>query len=480
MITIELDLAPEHAGRLFRSKPVSRLRSGRTRSGAIALTWYEGVETGSVLAEAGGVWRLERPVRRFGLPAGSSTIGEAASPALLDPALERTVPRVGFTGRRRMVMLAGPAEGEDLRLTVLDGSLRDIQREWPCCRVLIEGDDAAAARLALALAETLGVSVPAASLAEEAMARSRGEPAFPPTDAAMARDATVDEAIRIVIGHLAATLLHWAPAAARGETPVAVHQMRVTLRRLRSALLVFREPLGGSLDALQGPLHELASRLSAARDWDVFLHGTGVALERAMAGEARIALLIEDASRSREAAYVALRRHLASGRARRLLLHLALLPFLAPWRSEADPALLATPVRDLAPRILERRYKRLIGTADGLASLPAGALHDARKSGKKLRYALEFFASVLPRRDVRKFARRLSRAQDELGAINDAATGAGLLKVLTRGGRHEFASGAVLGWLNARAEAAREPLEETWAGLRRQPRFWRHRRAAES
>jgi CHAD domain-containing protein len=401
---------------------------------------------------------------------------------------------VSFAGRVRALRVLVGAEGQGngvespaLMLTVTDGVLRDVSREWACCRVTIEGEDRAAARLAAALGETLALWPATRSIGEEAIAASKGGGESVASGLTVAADASVDEAIRSVVGQLATACLSWAPEAARGETPVAVHQMRVAIRRLRSAMLVFKQPLAGSLDGLRPELAALAATLGAARDWDVFLGGTGAELGRALGEDKRIASLMADALRSREAAYEALRRHLRSPATRRLMLRLALLPALAPWSEGGaagpeEEALLATPVGVFAPRILDRRYKRLVGEAEDLATLPAALLHETRKSGKKLRYALEFFAPVLPRRETRKLARRLSRAQDELGAINDTATGAALIAKLTKGGQHEFASGAVLGFLAARAEAARAPLAETWSALRRQERFWRHhhRRAAES
>ena len=474
MSRVELNLAPEQAGRLFRHKAVSARRVGRGSVRAVSVVWHRGAADGTVLAAEGGRWRLQRTVRLHGLPAGIEVLGEADGAAELGEMAP--VPLVSFSGRRRVVGLAGDAEAGlgAVQVTLLEGVLRDVSREWPCCRVMLEGDGAV--RLASVLGETLGLSMPVGSLAEEALIASRGGGFEAPGAAAVEPEASVDAAIRTVVGHLAVAMAYWAPLAARGGMPVAVHQMRVAIRRLRSAMVVFKAPLGGSLDGMRAPLLTLAARLGAARDWDVFLAGTGAELGRAMAGDRRISALLEDAVRSRDAAYAELRRHLISAGTRRLLLDLALLPALAPWAVEGDDergAMLAVPVREFAPRILDRRFKRLVGGADELSSLTADALHDTRKSGKKLRYALEFFSPVLPRRAVRKFARRLSRAQDELGAINDTETGAALLERLTRGGRHEFASGAVLGWLSAKAEAARAPLAETWDGLRRQERFWR-------
>ena len=475
---VEFQLAPRQAARLFRHAAIASRRQGRCRSEAVSVTWYDAGDAGELLAEAGR-WRLERPARRYGLPAGCEVAADAQSPALIEGlGDERPAALVGFEGRRRVLDLLD--DGQPVQLTVLGGRCRDAQREWPCCRVWLEGEDRALTRVASALGETLLLGVATCSFAQEAVSVSRGSglPVIAP--AALPAEATVDEAIRAIIGPLALAICRLAQDPSLATTPELVHQMRVSIRRLRSAMLVFKRPLGGALDGLRPALVDLASCLGAARDWDVFLGGTAADVQRAMTGDGRIGSLIAEAERARAASYAMLNRRLASAGVRRLLLELALLPLAAPWRQGADADLLAMPVREFAPRILDRRYKRMIGGVHEVSDLASDALHDTRKSGKTLRYALEFFAIVLPRGDTRRFTRRLSKAQDELGAINDGRTGTALLAGLTKGGRHEFASGAVLGWLTAQAAAARAPLDETWRRLRRQDRFWRHGRAAES
>jgi CHAD domain-containing protein len=450
---------------------------GRAKVTPVSVTWhaFDGSDSDDLLSASGGMWRLERPLAENGLTTGLETIAQAPSPSLLMPPVAHVVPVVAFTGQTRSLALQN-----GLRLVLTHGTLRHVSGERGWCDLRIEGEAGDAARLALTLGEGLALSMATVSLGEEATSWATGGDAPLRVIGAPDAQTPVGDAIGAIIGALAAALLRWAPVAARGDTDEGVHQMRVATRRLRSAMLVFKEPLRESLDPLRAPLSELADRLGAARDWDVFLTGTASELVQAMPGERRIASLVGEAERQRAASYAALRAYLAAPATRRFFLQLALLPWLKPWMDGGASDLLAMPIGAYAPRVLERRYKRLIKTADDLACLPAEALHETRKSGKKLRYALEFFADALPRRKVRRLSRHLSRAQDELGAINDTETGAVLLARLTRGGAHEFASGAVLGWLSARAVSARLPLAETWKELRRQDRFWRDHRAVES
>lgn len=78
------------------------------------------------------------------------------------------------------------------------------------------------------------------------------------------------------------------------------------------------------------------------------------------------------------------------------------------------------PVVDLARTIIYRRYKRVL--KDGLAiqpSTPDAEYHDLRIQGKKLRYAIEFFCSLFPQKDMAMVIKQLKRLQNNLGDFND-------------------------------------------------------------
>ena len=97
----------------------------------------------------------------------------------------------------------------------------------------------------------------------------------------MAPGLNVDQAVVLITGHLADVILHWARTAPDGTAPEPVHQMRVAVRRLRTALAVFRRTAPeGALDSLEKELKSVARLLGGARDWDVFLGETGDAVHR--------------------------------------------------------------------------------------------------------------------------------------------------------------------------------------------------------
>ena len=81
---------------------------------------------------------------------------------------------------------------------------------------------------------------------------------------------TTEEAIgallRNGLGHFLGNL----PVLERGDEVEAVHQLRVAMRRLRSAFsLVYRFFPSAEFDALQEESRRIGTALGEARDWDV-------------------------------------------------------------------------------------------------------------------------------------------------------------------------------------------------------------------
>src|SRR3546814_10017263 len=112
---------------------------------------------------------------------------------------------------------------------------------------------------------------------------------------------TADDALAAVLG---ACLRHWSAneaAAIDGSDPEGVHQMRVGLRRFRSALTVFGDLLpAAQLAWLQEEAKWALNALGSARDWDVFLADLLAPLEAARPGDADLAAL-RGAARDRQA-----------------------------------------------------------------------------------------------------------------------------------------------------------------------------------
>ncbi len=393
------------------------------------------------------------------------------------------MPTAAFTGTRRSYPLRF---GEiDARLDVLEGALRGVAQEKPACRVQVSGAPSAQAAFAAELtafaadlAADAGLTVPRAGLAADAVAVARGTKPAPRRlgSPAVLPGTSVAESLCLLAGHLADVILYWAPLAPVGEAPEPVHQMRVALRRLRAAVALYRRiAVGPALSDFGDALRDLAARLGAARDWDVFLGATGRDVQAAFAEDARIGGLLAAAARRRAAAYAALRTYLESEFWRRLSLRLALLPTAQPWRDPGDveqAELLAAPAREHAIRVLDRVHRRVQQAGADLAALPPQELHATRKQAKKLRYATEYFGPLFPNKRVKRFLERLEDLQEALGAVNDGHVAATLMAQLGGGADRSFAAGAVQGYVAGTRHTAAARAAKTWTKYLRQEIFW--------
>ena len=438
-LRMEFVLAPEDLPALLRLPALQRAG----RSAKAELTWHDtpdGAMAGrnQCLCGGDGPWRIEALYPAPGLAWAPGTpppvLGTAARPDLLNPQAAQPLAAVAaFRGRRhRLVDDAG------LAVTVLEGHLRGVSAIRGACRVELHG------------------------------------PAAQVTARAAALGLPVTAMVSLVIGGLLDVMLHWSAIAGDGQGPIPVHQMRVATRRLRSALSIFKgvaacpgvTPLGPALKAT-------AAALGLARDWDVFLDGTGAQAAALFPDDRRLQALLAAGRRRRTLAYAGLRTHLAGAPFRTLTLSLACAAALRPWEGQ-DPAqdeLLQADTAGFAAAVLARRMRQVRHAGRGLHGLPVAALHELRKDCKRLRYAAEFFQPLFPERRGRRFIRRLSAVQEALGLLNDGAAAAGLLAQLGRAGEG-YAAGLVMGVAAAGGGAVRAEVQVAWRKFRDTHPFW--------
>ncbi|SEN17506.1 CYTH and CHAD domain-containing protein [Bradyrhizobium sp. OK095] len=282
-------------------------------------------------------------------------------------------------------------------------------------------------------------------------------------------DASVmlDEAFATILRSCFLHLLQSLPAAEDGRNPEGVHQLRVSLRRLRSALDLMRS-VGAlsNLDALRSEAKWLAQDLSAARDWDVFQLETLPTIANACPSVAGFDALGRAAAGRQSDAYRKAHHALADRRCAVFLISLGNWIETRGWRNgiaAEDLGQLAEPAVNFAQRILSGQYAKLLKRGRRFKSLPAEQLHRVRLATKQLRYLSEFLLPLFAdQKAARKFSRRLAGLQEELGAFNDMAVTASLLDGLGAEPDSAIAAAAIVGW-QARASVGVQPaLQSTW------------------
>ncbi|MFK3667039.1 CHAD domain-containing protein [Ochrobactrum teleogrylli] len=197
----------------------------------------------------------------------------------------------------------------------------------------------------------------------------------------------------------------------------SLHQARVAIRRLRSALSLFKPLLDENAKRFSDEFRWLANTLGDARNLDVLLL-------KAADGE-----LWEKLETARKGSYAEIVEALASDRSRALMLDFNEWLLCGYYAKHPDGE---KPVEDFAAKALDRMRKKLKKHGRDLAEIDDEHRHEARKDAKKLRYAAEFFAPLFAdKRGLRRyknFNKAMEALQDRLGALNDLAIGHDVLK----------------------------------------------------
>jgi CHAD domain-containing protein len=279
----------------------------------------------------------------------------------------------------------------------------------------------------------------------------------------------------VVLAYLDAKIARLAALdlAVRRDKPDAVHQMRVTVRRLRAVLQAYpgilREP---DTRHLLAELKWLGEVLGAARDAEVLAGHLRSALAAVPTelvlgpAQARISVHFApvEASARRE-----LLEALDSERYHELRADLTRLLDSPPLTSEA-----AEPAVGLLPRAARRAARRANRRMRRARNAPAGrprdvALHETRKAAKRARYAAEVAGPALGKKRGRRagrFAKRMKNVQGVLGDHQDAV----LARAAARdigvrahlAGENAFSFGLLHERAHHQARAAEDQARRAW------------------
>jgi CHAD domain-containing protein len=215
--------------------------------------------------------------------------------------------------------------------------------------------------------------------------------------------------------------------ARRSAEPL--HQARVAIRRLRSALSLF-EPvvMDQKYKRLKRSLRDVSHQFGEARNLDVFIADTTTVPDVAKGDQLPpfASKPAGQAQAERERAYGRVINTLRSKRFRQLMQDLVAWIQAGPWRtsdeSESQNARDQN-IEDFAAGVLKRRRRELKGHGRHLERLSPEERHRIRIEAKKLRYACEFFSELFAGRKHRKryqvFIAALGDLQARLGDLND-------------------------------------------------------------
>jgi triphosphatase len=211
----------------------------------------------------------------------------------------------------------------------------------------------------------------------------------------------------------------------------ALHQMRIGLRRLRTANSVFKDVVGGSdREKVKTELKWITTELGPARDLDVLHAEVLPAIGEVLSRQNDLAEAARQEFQERRAqAYDKAAHAVKSPRFANAMLEAAEWIETGQWTIPDDPLLKLRreePIGAHAAAELARRYKKIRRKGRHLRQRDSKQRHKLRIRAKKLRYAIEFFTCLVAGKKNERHQdaalSSLKELQSALGSLNDVAT----------------------------------------------------------
>jgi CHAD domain-containing protein len=282
---------------------------------------------------------------------------------------------------------------------------------------------------------------------------------------------TASEAFAAILSHNYDYMLEWRDTARGWEDIEGVHQVRVSFRRMRSALSLFRDAIPReATDAWNEEMRWIAGELGNARDLDVFI-------DEAL-GPAAALLPLPGADRLRELAeqrraQVYRERVVPMLDSERFGRFCADFPAWLDGRGWEQAMLKKKQAKRLhagivgySRSLLDKQERRVLSAGTHVDRNDAAEMHQLRIECKKLRYAAEFFRPLFDGMDV--FIGHMKGLQDLLGVMNDVAVTRGLLDDLLVGSREHdvlIYAGGMIGWRACEFRHLLERFDDYWEEL---------------
>jgi len=284
--------------------------------------------------------------------------------------------------------------------------------------------------------------------------------------ASLAPDTSPDTALRQIAAECHADLLKYRAMVLAGRRAIGIHQTRVTLRRLRAVLGLFRGAVDGPTEgrvvrALAAEAKWLAGECAPARDLHVLLTET---VQEVPPEVKRIANRLARTHYDRA-------RTALSG-ARYSGLDAQLTAFV-----QAPAIGLPGQLEDFGRSLLDQRHAKVERRGERLRHLDGEQLHRLRIAVKKLRYAAIFLRPAFASESAKAYIEATVRLQGALGAMNDRAVAGRLLDDIAIAARPTEDVERPLRKLAKQAESGekrrRRKLQQAWKQFRAAERFWR-------
>ncbi|ENV92227.1 hypothetical protein F937_01617 [Acinetobacter calcoaceticus ANC 3680] len=249
------------------------------------------------------------------------------------------------------------------------------------------------------------------------------------------KDITAEQALKKIVENCLGQFLPNMAAIADGIAEAEhIHQARVSLRRLRSALKHFSSWSNEVNPLWEEQIAELFRQLGDTRDEDAIRTEVLPIIKQHGSPEL---LLPVSAQPLKELSIL-----FTSSDTIKLLLDL-----LAFAYSEENSKSKSGGLKKHIKKSLDKLHHKVISNAEHFSELEVAEQHKIRKTAKQLRYCVEFIASLYSDKKVQQYLKQLQPVQNTLGQYNDLFIAEGIFnKAVENDSSFWFA----LGWVKAK------------------------------
>ncbi len=349
-------------------------------------------------------------------------------------------------------------QGSKIEVCLDDGEIRTAKDTAKICEVECELKQGSARDLIIFsnhLVEKYQLWLDVRSKAERGNLLAIGKKVSPATKAKtlqLQSDFSAEQAIKLIIENCLNQILPNAAAIA-GEVAEAdhIHQARVGIRRLRSALKHFSHWTEQLDPAWQNDLTEIFQALGQSRDQDAI--------------QASVIPLIKTVSDFDFSFPISAKTNISKSLSsvKTTQLFLSLFSFIY---SENEST---TKLSKQVAKSLTSLYQKILKDTSVFSELPVEQQHRTRKRVKQLRYCIDFITGLYPEKNVQNFLNKLQPIQEYLGFYNDLFVAEHLFEqYASKQPQFLFA----LGWVKAQQPHVAKKAAKKLQDLSAKDNFW--------
>lgn len=249
-------------------------------------------------------------------------------------------------------------------------------------------------------------------------------------------------------------------------SPEHVHQLRVGMRRLRTAWSLFQKLTQLPPEPWREEIKLHFAALGNTRDDDV-LRET-VMPELSAAGQPPVALRSSVVTQSATTltAEVSFQSWLVELLAWNIGAHPLQAQEVVEQSQENQEA---EPLTTSLGNRLFKLHRKVLSEGLQFDKLAIEAKHDLRKRAKRLRYGLQFSESLLPAKKLKNYRRHLTAIQDILGEMNDLYVAREKFEDIRE---DQPPAWFAVGWIASRLEVLGQQAQQAFNNLKRADHFW--------